>query len=61
MIFHMETRNKAKLMDGRALAKRVRQAAAAKVEKIRKVSGVTPTLATVLVGDDPSSATYVRM
>jgi len=61
MIFHMETRNKAKLMDGRALAKRVREEAAAKVEKIRKATGVTPTLATVLVGDDPSSMTYVRM
>jgi methylenetetrahydrofolate dehydrogenase (NADP+)/methenyltetrahydrofolate cyclohydrolase len=53
--------NKAKLMDGRPLAKRLLAGAAAKVEKIRAATGVTPTLATVLVGDDRASATYVRM
>jgi methylenetetrahydrofolate dehydrogenase (NADP+)/methenyltetrahydrofolate cyclohydrolase len=52
---------KAKLADGKALAKRVLADATAKVRKIRETSGVTPTLATVLVGDDPSSATYVKM
>ena len=52
---------KAKLMDGRGLAKRIREGAAAKVDKIRQATGVTPTLATVLVGDDPASAAYVRM
>jgi methylenetetrahydrofolate dehydrogenase (NADP+)/methenyltetrahydrofolate cyclohydrolase len=57
----MNTGSQAKLMDGRALAKRVREGAAAKVDKIRKATGVTPALATVLVGDDPASATYVRM
>ena len=53
--------NKAKLMDGRPLAKRMLEAAKAEVEKIRQTTDVTPALATVLVGDDPSSATYVRM
>jgi methylenetetrahydrofolate dehydrogenase (NADP+)/methenyltetrahydrofolate cyclohydrolase len=53
--------NKAKLMDGRALAKRLLAQAVEKVQKIRDASGVTPTLATVLVGDDRASATYVRM
>ncbi len=48
-------------MDGKALAKRVRQNAAAKVDRIRQATGVTAALATVLVGNDPSSATYVRM
>ncbi len=52
---------KAKLADGKALAKRVLADAAAKVRKIREASGVTPTLATVLVGDNASSATYVKM
>ena len=33
----------------------------AKVSGIHLSTGVTPTLATVLVGDDPASATYVRM
>ena len=53
--------NKAKLMDGRALAKRVLAGARAKVERIRAVAGMVPALATVLVGDDRASATYVRM
>jgi methylenetetrahydrofolate dehydrogenase (NADP+)/methenyltetrahydrofolate cyclohydrolase len=53
--------NKAKLIDGRALAKRLLEAAGAKIEKIRQMTGVTPALATVLVGDDRASAAYVRM
>jgi methylenetetrahydrofolate dehydrogenase (NADP+)/methenyltetrahydrofolate cyclohydrolase len=57
----MTIMNSAKLMDGRALAQRVLEAAKAKVEKICAAAGVTPTLATVLVGDDRASAAYVRM
>ena len=57
----MEMTYKAKLMDGSALAKRLLAHTKAKVEKIHKSTGVTPTLATVLVGDDSASATYVRM
>jgi methylenetetrahydrofolate dehydrogenase (NADP+)/methenyltetrahydrofolate cyclohydrolase len=57
----MQAINKAKLMDGRALAKRLLEVARAKVEKIRNETGVTAALATVLVGDDRASAAYVRM
>ncbi len=57
----METTNKAKLMDGSAPAKRMLARAKGKVEKIRRAAQMTPTLATVLVGDDLASATYVRM
>ena len=57
----MATINKAKLMDGRALAKQVLEGAIAKVEKIRDATGVTPCLATVLVGNDPASVAYTRM
>lgn len=57
----MATINKAKLMDGQALAKQVLKGAIAKVEKIRDATGVTPCLATVLVGDDPASVAYTRM
>ena len=57
----MTTVNKAKLMDGRALAKRLLRQAAAKVEKIKQATGVTPSLATVLVGDDPASVAYTRI
>ncbi len=57
----METGYKAKLMDGRALAKRILEEAAGKVEKIRQATGVTACLATVLVGSDPASVTYTQM
>lgn len=50
-----------KLIDGTALATRIRQAAAGRIRLIREQTGVTPTLATVIVGDDPASHTYVRM
>jgi len=48
-------------IDGKAIAARVLQTAAEKVDRIKQVAGVTPTLATVLVGQDPASETYVRM
>lgn len=57
----MEAVHKAKLMDGRALAKRVLEAASARVERIRQLTGVTAALATVLVGNDPASVAYTRM
>jgi len=50
-----------KLMDGRPLARRIRAAAQANVVRIRALTGTAPTLATVLVGNDPASAAYVRM
>jgi methylenetetrahydrofolate dehydrogenase (NADP+)/methenyltetrahydrofolate cyclohydrolase len=53
--------NKAKLMDGRALAKRVLEGVVRKVEKIRAATGITPCLATVLVGNDPASVMYTRL
>ncbi len=53
--------NQAKLIDGRALAQRVLQNAAHKVSDIKSQTGVVTTLATVIVGDDPASHTYVRM
>jgi methylenetetrahydrofolate dehydrogenase (NADP+)/methenyltetrahydrofolate cyclohydrolase len=57
----MEAIHKAKLMDGRALAKRVLEGAAAKVQTIKAATGQVPCLATVLVGNDPASVTYTRM
>ena len=52
---------KRRIIDGRALAGRVHEAAAERIRLIRERTGVTPTLATVIVGDDPASHTYVRM
>jgi len=43
------------------LATRLLKEAMAKVEKIRNGAGATPALATVIVGDDEASHTYVRM
>ncbi len=51
----------AKLIDGKAVAQRVLASATEKVSKIIEATGDTPALATVLVGDDPASATYVKM
>lgn len=50
-----------KIIDGKAVAQRVLDQCAAKVQKIKDSTGVTPALATVLVGNDPASATYVKM
>jgi methylenetetrahydrofolate dehydrogenase (NADP+)/methenyltetrahydrofolate cyclohydrolase len=47
----------AAIIDGKAVAARVRSEVAAEVASL----AVTPGLATVLVGDDPASAIYVRM
>ncbi len=51
----------AKIIDGRAIGERVRRAAAQRVEHMVEAGHRPPTLATVLVGEDPASATYVRM
>jgi len=45
-------------MDGREIARRVRERVAEEV-KVLKARGVTPGLTVVLVGDDPASAVYV--
>ncbi len=45
------------IIDGKAVAARVKREVAQEVEQLP----VTPGLATVLVGDDPASAIYVRM
>lgn len=48
----------AKILDGKALAATVKENLAARVSQL-KISGVTPGLGTVLVGDDPGSLSYV--
>jgi methylenetetrahydrofolate dehydrogenase (NADP+)/methenyltetrahydrofolate cyclohydrolase len=49
----------ATIIDGRAIAARVRAEVAREVEDLRRLTGRAPGLATVLVGDDPASAVYV--
>lgn len=49
----------AKLIDGKAIAEAVRQEAAAETARLKALTGQVPTLAAVLVGDNPASQTYV--
>ncbi len=57
-----EKRMAAIIMDGKALAQKLEAELALRVKAIKeKSSGRSPILATILVGDDPASATYVRM
>ena len=51
----------AALMDGSALARDIVSAAAKRAADLTAATGVTPCLATVIVGEDPASVTYVRM
>ncbi|MFF3332378.1 bifunctional 5,10-methylenetetrahydrofolate dehydrogenase/5,10-methenyltetrahydrofolate cyclohydrolase [Streptomyces sp. NPDC002888] len=53
--------SQARLMDGTALARRIVEDTAKLAADLTDRTGVTPTLATVLVGEDPASVTYVRM
>lgn len=47
------------LIDGKAIAAKVRSELKAEVDKL-KAKGITPGLAVVLVGEDPASEVYVR-
>jgi methylenetetrahydrofolate dehydrogenase (NADP+)/methenyltetrahydrofolate cyclohydrolase len=50
------------VLDGKTLAKQLELELYDRVAKIKQLSnGKAPILATILVGDDPASATYVRM
>jgi len=49
----------AQLIDGNALASRIRAEVRSRVDVVR-ARGVQPGLAVLLVGDDPASAVYVR-
>lgn len=49
------------ILDGKALAGESEEAFSKRVETLKQKSGATPILATILVGSDPASATYVKM
>jgi len=49
----------ARIIDGRAVAARVRGQVAEEVASLSEQCGRAPGLATILVGDDPASAVYV--
>ena len=49
----------AQLIDGKAIAEAVRREAAVESARLKFLTGQVPTLAAVLVGEDPASQTYV--
>ena len=49
------------VLDGKLLSQSSEQDLAKRVQLIKEKTGTIPTLATILVGQDPASATYVRM
>jgi methylenetetrahydrofolate dehydrogenase (NADP+)/methenyltetrahydrofolate cyclohydrolase len=50
------------VLDGKTLARQIESELAKRVKGVKaRNNGKTPILATILVGDDPASATYVKM
>ena len=50
----------AHVIDGKAVAARIRDEIAAETDRFQQQTSITPHLSAVLVGDDPASAVYVR-
>jgi len=50
----------AKIIDGKAIAAKLREDCAAEVARLKREHNLTPGLAVVLVGNDPASEVYVR-
>lgn len=54
------TQQHAAIIDGKAVAAKLRESVAAQVQTLVDTHGIKPGLAVVLVGDNPASETYVR-
>ena len=50
-----------KILDGKKVAAETEDLLKNRVETLKSTKGYTPALATILVGNDPASATYVKM
>ena len=50
----------AKILDGKAVSQRVKNALKDETEKFVEKYGIKPGLAVVIVGDDPASRVYVN-
>ena len=50
----------ARVIDGRAVAAKLREEYRERIAKMRSARGITPGLAVILVGEDPASQVYVR-
>jgi len=51
----------AKMIDGTAIAASIQEELTAEVAQLKEQHGIVPGLATVLVGENPASQTYVKM
>jgi len=51
----------AQVLDGKQVSSRIEADLSARVARLKDKTGRTPILATILVGADPASATYVKM
>lgn len=56
----MARMGEARIIDGQAVATRLRERIAQTVGELRARHGITPGLAAIIVGDDPASQVYVR-
>lgn len=50
-----------KILDGKLIASKTEKSLSERVHLLKERKGFSPTLATILVGNDPASATYVKM
>jgi len=50
----------ARIIDGKAIAKEIREEIKKEVEELKEKHGVTPGLVTILVGENPASVSYVK-
>lgn len=55
-----KTETHSQIMDGAALAAKIRQNVQSEIQQLIKQKGIEPCLAAVRVGNDPASAVYVR-
>ncbi|KAK9273586.1 hypothetical protein L1049_018396 [Liquidambar formosana] len=56
----MSTETSAKVIDGKSVAKQIRDEITAEITQMKDAIGIVPGLAVILVGDRKDSATYVR-
>src|SRR5262245_62577974 len=54
------TEHRAQMLDGAAVAEKIKQQVREEIERLQTAHNVRPCLAAVRVGDDPASAVYVR-
>ncbi|HZJ83501.1 MAG TPA: bifunctional methylenetetrahydrofolate dehydrogenase/methenyltetrahydrofolate cyclohydrolase FolD [Clostridia bacterium] len=50
----------AKIIDGKSISRKIRQALGEEVKELRDAKGIVPGLAVILVGDNPASQIYVK-